>query len=184
MKEIIMWGRGGQGAVIASEMLAGAFAKEGKWVSAFPSFGPERRGAPVDAFIRFNEKKITTVSQIRHPDCLIVMDRMRANTTPEDPEMREGGILVLNISNDFIPAQFKGIDILGRIDATSIALEEIGRDISNSVMLGAFARATGWVGLDSLVSVLEEKFQEKLLKQNVRCMERGYEEIDLIKSGG
>ena len=179
MKEIIFHGRGGQGTVIASEMLAAGLANENKWVAAFPSFGPERRGAPVDAFIRFDDKPVTSVSEIKQPDCLMVLDRVRAIKTPDNPGVKPGGILILNVGADFTLKQYKEIGVIGRVDATNIAVEEIGRDISNSVMLGAFARATGWIGLEPLSKTLEEHFKGKLLTVNIRCLKRGYEEIVL-----
>ena len=183
MKEVRMMGRGGQGTVIASEMLAAALAEEGKWVSAFPSFGVERRGAPVDAFLRFGDRRITQVSLITKADCLVVLDRKRANAVFKSPELKPGGIMVLNMRT-VAQEIYEGIGVLGQIDATGVATEEIGRDISNTVMMGAFARCTGWVGLEAIVKILRGYFQGKLLEMNIRCLKRGYEEIRVINDGG
>ena len=175
MREIRMMGRGGQGTVIAAEMLAAALAEEGKWVSAFPSFGVERRGAPVEAFLRFGEKPITKVSLIEKADCLIVLDRKRALSVPTSPDLKlRGGF----------EKAYDGVSALGRIDATGVAAEEIGRDISNTVMMGAFARCTGWVSLEAIGKVLETYFRGKVLEDNIRCLNRGYKETTIIRHGG
>ena len=79
---------------------------------------------------------------------------------------------------------YEGIGILGLIDATAIATEEIGRDISNSVMMGAFAKGTGWVSVEAIGKALEGYFQGKLLQANLRCLQRGYEEIEIMNYGG
>jgi len=178
-----MMGRGGQGTVIAAEMLAAALAEEGKWVSAFPSFGVERRGAPVEAFLRFGEKPITKVSLIEKADCLIVLDRKRALSVPTSPDLKPGGIMVMNLRGGFEKA-YDGVSALGRIDATGVAAEEIGRDISNTVMMGAFARCTGWVSLEAIGKVFETYFRGKVLENNIRCLNRGYKETTIIRHGG
>lgn len=183
MNEIKMWGRGGQGTVMAAEILAFGLAEEGKWVAAFPSFGPERRGAPVDAFIRFNDRKVINVSEIIYPDCLAVFDRMRAISTPEDPQIKKGGMLILNVPIDFKTKPYKGLKNLAKVDATAIAVQEIGRDISNSGMLGALAKVTGWLSLSSLEKGLKEHFKGKLLDVNVRCLHRGYDEVEINQGG-
>jgi 2-oxoacid:acceptor oxidoreductase gamma subunit (pyruvate/2-ketoisovalerate family) len=183
MKEVRMMGRGGQGTVIAAEMLAAALAEEGKWVSAFPSFGVERRGAPVDAFLRFDNRPIAKVSLIEKADCLIVLDRKRANSLPESPELKPGAIMVLNVRTAAHKI-YGEIGVLGQIDATAVAMEEIGKDISNTVMMGAFARCTGWVGLEAIGKILEERFQGRLRDMNMKCLQRGYEEVRIVSCGG
>jgi 2-oxoacid:acceptor oxidoreductase gamma subunit (pyruvate/2-ketoisovalerate family) len=183
MKEVRIMGRGGQGTVIAAEMLAGALAEEGKWVSAFPSFGVERRGAPVDAFLRFGDKRITKVSLITEPDCLVVFDRKRASSVPKYPELKAGGIMILNVRRA-AHKSYEGIGILGLIDATALATEEIGRDISNTVMMGAFARCTGWVSVEAIGKILEGYFHGRLLQVNIQCLKRGYEEVEVMNYEG
>ncbi len=162
MIEIRFHGRGGQGAVIASKILAVAFFKEGKFAQSFPAFGVERRGAPVTAFLRVDDKKIYVRSNIYTPDHIIVLDPTLIAAANVTEGLKEGGWIVIN--SHLEPSQFKdklaGYRI-ATVDASKIAVEHrLGSrtaPIVNTAILGAFARATGLVKLDSVVeSILEE----------------------------
>jgi 2-oxoacid:acceptor oxidoreductase gamma subunit (pyruvate/2-ketoisovalerate family) len=139
MKEIRLHGRGGQGAAMASDMLASAFVKEGKYAASFPMFGFERRGMPVSAFLRFDDKPIREKTQIYAPDCLIIVDPGLWQQPMTHAGLKDGGIMVLNYSTPIKEPPNDKVGILARIDATGIALQEVGAAITNTCMMGAFA---------------------------------------------
>lgn len=153
MLEIRFHGRGGQGAVTASRILALAAFNEGKYVLSFPFFGTERRGAPVTSFTRIDEKRIFLRSQIYDPDAIVILDSSVMGSTDVMKGLREDGLLVINSSK---PHEEFGI---GRkvvtVDATSIAIRHnLGsraNPIVNTAILGAFAKADQNVSLDSIV---------------------------------
>lgn len=176
MKEIRLHGRGGQGVVVAARILASAFVREGKYGMAFPKFGFERRGAPVVAFARFDEKPIREKTQVYEPDCLIVADPRLIRSVDIFAGIRPDGILVMNAVEPVRERWHENLVAVVTVDATDIGLKEIGTPITNTCMLGAFVRATGWLELDSLLSSLGEYFDGSLLEKNKKCVQRGYEE--------
>jgi len=181
VKEIRLHGRGGQGVVMASEILATAFVAEGKYATAFPAFGTERRGAPVRAFVRLDSSPIRERTQIYHPDCLIFTDPFFRNVSEVYAGLNPGGILVLNSTEAVENSPNENVKIAGAIDATRIALEEIKRPSTNTCLIGAFAAATGWVSLGSLLLALKEFFSGIVLEGNTRCARRGFEEVKITK---
>jgi 2-oxoacid:acceptor oxidoreductase gamma subunit (pyruvate/2-ketoisovalerate family) len=183
MKEIRFHGRGGQGTVTGAEMLAYAFILEGKYASSFPSFGPERRGAPVAAFLRFDDKPIRETHQIYEPDCIVVLDPFQARLTSVFNGVRNQGIAILNTPRQTLECCPVTLSILGLVDATSLALEEMSRGIVNTCMLGVIARVTGWVSLDAVRGSLEKYFHGELLNTNVRLARRGYEGVRISIPG-
>lgn len=181
MKEIRLHGRGGQGAAIAAEMLAAAFVKEGKYAVAFPMFGFERRGAPVMAFVRFDDQPIRQRTQVYEPDCIIVFDPS-LRTSPEIfLGLRPEGTLILNIQHQPQQSPHPNVKTLGALDATGIALQVIGKPITNTCTLGAFASTTGWLKLESLQASFKDYFSGKLLEDNLRCAERGYQDVEVLE---
>lgn len=182
MKEIRWHGRGGQGAVVAARVLAIAMDKEGKSIMAFPKFGAERRGAPVMAFTGFDDKPIREKTQLYHPDCLVVIDSTLIHSVKNIFEgTKAGAILVVNAAEPVTEPYHHNLVTIGTVDATTIGLVEIGRPITNTPMLGAFARTTGWVQLNSILSGLEEYFTGTVLEKNIRCVQRAYEETKIAK---
>jgi len=179
MKEIRLHGRGGQGVVMGAEMLAYAFVLEGKYASSFPTFGAERRGAPVAAFLRFDDKPIRETHQIYEPDCLIVLDPFIARTPTIFDGLKGEGIAVMNTPKQRLESWPAALNIIGLVDATALALEEIGRGIVNTCMLGVMARATGWVKLESIIASLDMNFEGKLLRKNEDLVRRGYESVKI-----
>lgn len=177
MKEIRLHGRGGQGAAIAAEMLAAALVKEGKYAVAFPMFGFERRGAPVMAFVRLDDKPIRQRTQVYEPDCVILFDPSLRHSPEIYHGLRPGGMLVMNIPHHPQQSLHPNLVTIGSLDATGVALQEIGRPITNTCVLGAFASATGWLKLDSLEAGFKDYFAGKLLEGNLRCAQRGYREV-------
>lgn len=184
MKEVRLIGRGGQGVVMAAEILSQALALESKYVAAFPSFGVERRGAPVFASLRFNGQNIREITQVYHPDCVIVFDRKQSRTLGDGLKgIKSDGIVILNLPDkDPPPGLLESVAAVVLIDANTIALKEIGRSISNTCMLGTFAKATEWVKLDSVTDSLGKYFSEKILQNNLNAAVKGYEKMRIFHS--
>ncbi len=180
MKEIRIHGRGGQGAVTAARMLASAFVNEGKFVASFPMYGFERRGAPVQAFTRLDDKPIREKTQVYNPDCMVVIDPTLLKLSTLFSGLKPHGILVVNSAN-FNTQADKNLEIAGVVNATQIAVEEIGRDIPNTCLLGAFAATTQWVKLESIISCLKDYLSGDMLQRNIRSCERGYQEVKVLK---
>lgn len=181
MKEIRIHGRGGQGGVMIVRMLAAAIVLEGKWASGFPSFGMERRGAPIIAFARFDDKRIWEKCRVYNPDCLVVIDSSLISSPMLFDGISPDCTLVLNTHDRVKKQLHKNIRVLGAVDATKIGLEEVGMAVTNTPMLGAFASTTGWVKLDSLLSVLGDYFTGDKLEQNKKCVERGFKEAESVR---
>ena len=167
--------------MVAARVLATALDKEGKPVMAFPKFGAERRGAPVMAFTAFDTQPIREKTELYHPDCLIVIDHLLIRSVDVFQGIKPDGILVINTADTVTQKYHPNLSVVGAVDATRIGLEEIGRPITNTTMLGAFARTTGWVKLDSVLSGLEQYFSGSSLEKNIKCARRGYEETRVTK---
>lgn len=178
MYEIRFHGRGGQGAVLASKILAKALVEEGKHVKAIPSFGFERRGAPVSAFLRFDDHPIRKTTNIYHPDCVICLDPTLPNSVDIFSGVQPGGVWVQATRK--APEQVDlpaGLSLVGFCDAFGIALEVFGRPITNTIMLGSLAGTTGIVSLDALARGMESvAFRDAALEKNVTAVRRGYDE--------
>jgi len=176
--EIRWHGRGGQGAVTSAELLAQAAISEGKYAQAFPSFGPERRGAPVLAFVRISHKQpIRVRAEIAQPDIVVVLDPGLLRIVNVTSGLKTKGMVVVNTSKqaEQIRQEFSINWSLATIDATKIARELLGVPIVNTTMLGALLRATGVVKLESLLEPLRQRFG-RLAERNVNAMKRAYEE--------
>jgi pyruvate ferredoxin oxidoreductase gamma subunit len=171
MIEIRIHGRGGQGSVIAAEIIAKAAVKEGKYGQSFPMFGPERRGAPVQAFARISEEEIRIRGMIHEPDVVIVLDRKLLDVVDVGDGLKEEGILIINSPSGADMGKRKVVSI----DATKIAIECIGRPITNTPMLGAFSKATGLIKIDTLEEVIREEFNKELAEKNVKAVRLAWE---------
>lgn len=178
-KEIRFHGRGGQGAVMAAKMLASVMAREGKHVASFPMYGFERRGMPVIAFTRFNDQIIREKTQIYTPDCLMVIDPTLLSLETLFTGLKPGGILILNSPTQLATQPSANLEKVGIINATDVALCEIGRDIPNTCLIGAMAKTTGWFSLDSVIKGMEDYLSGSMLKKNIRNAERGYNEVEV-----
>ena len=180
MKEIRLHGRGGQGAVTAADMIATAAILSGKYGVSLPMYGTERRGAPVVSFVRIDDSKIRLKTQIYTPECLIVLDSGQKDKPPIYEGLRSGGILVLNLSQ--VPQKNLNPKVgkAGYVDATKIAMEEIGIPAFNTCILGAFIATTSWLELEALISAIEQSFSGKLLERNVKSAQRGYKEVKIV----
>ncbi len=179
MRELRIHGRGGQGSVTAAELIATAAVTAGVYSQAFPAFGVERRGAPVQAFVRFSDEKIRLRSQIYEPDYIIVQDSTLIHDVNVFSGMSEGGIAIINTEKDGAYDLPKGVKLIA-IDATKIALEEIGLPITNTTLMGAFAAASGEITLEALEGAIKERFHKKLADTNIAAAKRAYA---MIKEG-
>lgn len=181
MYEIRLHGRGGQGAVMASGILAAGLVEEGKFAVAIPSFGFERRGAPVAAFLRCDEREIRRLTNITRPDCILCIDPTVARSVDIYAGLKAGGTLVQTTHRQFDELMLPDwLGTVGLCDAVAIALDIFRRPITNTVMLGAFARTTGLVSLEALQRALRNsEFRDAGLEQNLLALERGYREVTI-----
>lgn len=169
--EIRFHGRGGQGAVTAANLLADAAVREGKYAQAFPYFGAERRGAPVVAFARISDEPIETHSRIENPDIVVVLDPRLFELAPVTEGLKENGLIIANAKEK---PPIEGPYEIYCVDATAIALDlglvVSGWPVVNTVMLGAFSKATGLVGLESVVEAVKARFPGKLGERNAEAI--------------
>jgi len=181
--EIRWHGRAGQGAKSASQFLTEAAEESGKYSTSFPEYGAERTGAPMKAFNRIADVPIRLRSDIENPDVVCVID----DTLLKNPEITSGlsedKLLLVNTTRSIEEVRkltkFKGK--IGVVPATEIALEEIGRPIPNTTMIGALIRATDVVPIDAVKQKIRaafaRKFSESVVQANIRALERGYQEV-------
>lgn len=183
MKRIIeiRWhGRGGQGAWTASELLAKAAVYEGKYIQSFPEFGPERMGAPVTAFTRISFEPIKLHCAIYNPDVVVVLDQTLMKTVPVAEGLSEDGKIVVNSKDS--PLEIKQrLGVVDKIEvwtvpATEIAVKILRAPITSTAMLGAVARATGIVSLESIKRTVEERFRRDIAEKNFAVIEESYRE--------
>lgn len=180
LSEIRWHGRGGQGAVTASQILAAAALLDGKYVQAFPEFGPERAGAPVRAFTRISDEPINIHSQIYTPDVVVVIDPTLLKTANVTEGLKKGGKLIVN--TDKTPEEVKkevnvqDVEVY-TVNATRIALDVIGRALFNTPMLGALIKATGVTSLDSVIKETRSRFPGPIGDKNVEMIKRAFEGV-------
>jgi len=179
MIEIRLHGRGGQGAVTASRLLATAAFLEDKHSQSIPMYGTERRGAPVTAFVRIGEKDKMVRSLIHEPDYVVVLDSLLRKTVNITEGLKDDGMLILNSS---VPPE--EIELLkpykvATVDATGIALETLGRPITNTAILGAFVKATGEIRLESIIDAVKQQWKGSLGELNVKAVEAAYEATEV-----
>jgi len=180
LKEIRIYGRGGQGSVTAADLLAHAAFMEGKWVQAFPYFGAERRGAPVKAFARISDEPILVHSQIYTPDYVIVLDHAIYKVVDVTEGLKKNGIIIVNTTKRPEEIGLKGWRI-ATVDATGIALElnllVAGLPVVNTAIAGAFAKATGEVKLANVLKAIKETWTGGAGEKNARAAELAYERL-------
>jgi pyruvate ferredoxin oxidoreductase gamma subunit len=177
--EIRWHGRGGQGAVTTAELLAQAAISEGKYAQAFPSFGPERRGAPVQAFNRIDSREPVRIrADITQPDCVVVLDPGLLGKVNVTSGLKEGGWVIVNTRKTAgqIKTEFGIKNPVAVINATRIAREVLGVPIVNTTMLGAVVKMTGIIDKKSAHAPLEKRFG-RLGERNIKAMETAYEQV-------
>ena len=185
--EIRWHGRGGQGAKTAALLLADAALASGKYVQAFPEYGPERMGAPVASFDRLSAKPILLHSGVTSPHIVIVLDPTLVDSIDVTEGVPQDGVIIVNTEKS--PSDIKkALGITGSIkvftvDASRISTETIGRDIPNTPMLGALVKATAILDfkemLEDMKKKLEKKFRTKpeVIEGNIKAIERAYNEV-------
>ncbi len=178
MIEIRIHGRGGQGSVTAAKLIAVAAFYDGKFSQGFPNFGVERRGAPVTAFTRIDNKFIRLRSQIYNPDYIIIQDSSLIDGVDVFEGAKAGTIVLINTeksASDFRTP--KGVEIK-TIPALKIALEVIGKPIINTILLGAFAGLANTVKIESVEQAICEQFSDADIREkNIKAARRGFELI-------
>ncbi len=177
MIEFRFHGRGGQGAVTSAELLAHAAINEGRFAQAFPSFGPERRGAPVIAFARIDEKQIRNRTIVQKPDVVCVLDPSILSIVDVAAGMDAKGTLVINWGHSVarLREEFDLKCRLALVGADQIAREVIGRVITNTTMLGALIKATGATGAKPLEEAIHKRFG-RIAARNIAAFRRALEE--------
>lgn len=163
----------------AAELIAVAAFKSGVYSQAFPAFGVERRGAPVQAFVRFSDSRIRLRSQVYEPDYIIVQDSSLIKDVDVFSGLKEGGIAIINTEKALkfpVPERAKIITI----DATSIALEMLGVPITNTSLMGAFAAASGEISVEALEEAIRDRFTGSLAEKNINAANRAF---TLVKEG-
>jgi pyruvate ferredoxin oxidoreductase gamma subunit/2-oxoisovalerate ferredoxin oxidoreductase gamma subunit len=173
MIEIKFWGRGGQGAVTATELLAVAASMGGKYSQAFPFFGVERRGAPVKSFCMIDDKPIRIHQYVYNPKYVVILDASLIGRPDILEGFKKDGIVVVNTEKQKNQLKLK-VKNLFVVDATSIAIKNIGVPIVNTAMLGAFIKATNLVPLDAVKEAIKERFSPPLAEKNIKAIEECY----------
>lgn len=179
MQEIRFHGRGGQGTVTSAEFLAQAAIMQGKYARAFPSFGAERRGAPVTAYCRISKKPIYLRSVIEYPDIVVVQDSSLFRSFDVASGLSKDGILIVNSTND--PSSFAAGELqkVVTVDASRIALDFLKLPITNTVLLGALVRVAGIISMDSLIMAIKRRFNEEMALHNILALKRAFQEAVL-----
>ncbi|MDR3204608.1 MAG: 2-oxoacid:acceptor oxidoreductase family protein [Deltaproteobacteria bacterium] len=177
MLEIRFHGRGGQGAVTSAELMAQTAIGMGKFAQAFPSFGPERRGAPVTAFLRISPKPIRIREKVYEPNVVVVLDPTVMNVTRVDQGLKADGLLVINSHRtaEEIKKQYGFTQKVATIDAMRIALEILKVPITNTVMLGAFSKVMGEATPKDVEEPFNHRFGGALASKNLEAFKKAYE---------
>ncbi len=181
MKEVKIYARAGQGAITTAGILGNAIFKSGRFSYAFPYFGAARMGAPMNAFLRYDDKQIRLRCQVYNPDYILVVDKSLAQDKGAFAGLKADGVVVVdddkdNISSYSLPEDGQKIFC---VPAGKIAQEVIGRPLGNTVILGAFAAATGEIDLENLLAAIEERFSSKgdIAQRNKEAVKRGFDYI-------
>jgi len=181
--EICWHGRGGQGVVTASEILAETVVAEDMYVKAFPEFGPERMGAPIKAFTRISERPIRLHTQVYEPDVVVVLDGTLIGKVDVAKGLQKGGIILANY--DGTPEELQkaiGTDAeCHTVNALKISMEEIGRPVANTAMLGALLKFRPVVPFETIEEHVKLKFKgklnEKAINANINALRRAHKEV-------
>lgn len=180
--EVIFFARGGQGAKTASELVAHSAVLEGKYVKAFPFFGPERSGAPTKMFLRISEKEIRTQEPVLDPDVVVVMDETVMESQDVVVNLDRNESLIVNSKRRPEEIRSSAPNFKGKInaiDATGIALEITGNPNPNMVLVGQLIKISEAISVESAAEIFREVFTEKLGKdlteKNIKAMQAGYD---------
>ena len=187
MIEIRFHGRGGQGTVVASILLAKAFFQAGYFAQSFPFFGVERRGAPVEAYLRLDKSKILIRTNVYTPDHVVVLDHTLLGSVDVTHGLKQGGVILINAKKGSIEMkEFTGYR-LAVVDATKIALRNnVGtrtHPIVNTSLMGALSKILGMPPMDAVTSVIRKEVPGKP-DENSKAAEEAYDEVRLYSLSG
>lgn len=177
-EQIRIHGRGGQGVVTAAELIAIAAFYEGKYAQAFPNFGVERSGAPIQSYVRISDQEIITHEQIYKPSVLIIADATLIGHVDVFSGSDKNTIIIINGQRENYPNLKLKTKKIYFAPATETALEIFGKNIVNTIILGAFAKHTGLISLKSLEDAIKEKFKDKgeeIIRKNIQAIDKIYE---------
>lgn len=186
--EIRWHGRGGQGAKTGAFLLAESMIEQGKYAQGFPDYGPERMGAPIRGYNRISDDPIRVHSGVESPDIVVVLDATLIATGTITAGLKPESVVIVNSHES--PEQIKkqlGVDgnNVFTVDATGIALAEIGRPIPNTPMIGALLKVTELAELGKMSAILTKKFKGKIsdemVEGNLRALKRAYQEVKQAK---
>lgn len=184
--EVRWHGRAQQGIVTAAKVLGEACLRAGKFVQAFPEFGPERMGAPVRAYNRVSDEPIRLHSQVQNPRYVLIADPTLINVAGVTDGAPDDAIFIVNTPKSASDMRKElGLSVktakVYTLDASKISMETIGRNMPNTPLLGALARATTIIPLDALLDNFKEnyakKFPAKVIEGNINAMNRGFNEV-------
>ncbi len=178
--EVRWHGRGGQGIVTVSRLLAQAALLDGKYVQAFPEFGPERAGAPVTGFTRISDEPISIHSRIYNPNVVVLVDPTLLGKVDVTQGLVKGGTIVANTEKEpqALKEDLKVEDIkVYTVNAARIALDILGRPIYNTAMLGALLKVIPLASMNSMIKVVKERFPGTIGEKNVAVIKRAYKEV-------
>ncbi len=175
MKEIRIHGRGGQGAVLAAELMVVAAFEDGKYGQAFPAFGGERRGAAVQAFIRLDSRPIRVRYRVHTPDWILVLDPSLLEMTDVLQGLKPDGRVLINSEKSPAALPWSAAALVHRVPATRIALEVLGQPLVNPAMLGAFCAASGAISLAAIQTAFCRRFPGEMGEKNCRAAEMAYD---------
>lgn len=186
--EIRWHGRGGQGAITAAKILAhAAFLAGYRGVTAAPTFGAERRGAPVSASTRISRDPVMVVSQVEEPDAVVVLDQTLLKHDDVTSGLRDGGWVIVNSQQGPKDLGIKGNFNVATADATRVCRElgltVAGQTVVNTAILGAFVRATSLVDMPSLEQAVRDRFPGRAAGKNLAAIDRTYKMTKLRKAG-
>ncbi len=187
MKELleVRWhGRGGQGAVTAAKVLAESAIVDGKFIQAFPEYGPERAGAPVRSFTRISKEPIYIHSQVTDPKVVVVLDPTLLEVINVTEGLTEDGILIINTNESPKDIKerlkIKNIKVF-TVSATDIAIKELKRNIPNTPMIAALLKVTGILKIEKVCSNFKSKYSKKfnpeIIEGNLRAMKSAYDSV-------
>ncbi len=186
--EVRWHGRGGQGAKTAALLFGEAAMETGKYIQAFPEYGPERTGAPVKAFNRLSDKPIRIHTQVTNPDVVVVLDASLLESINVAEGLKKEGVILVNTQETAkaIKEKLKVDDAkVAVVDATKIAVEILKKNVPNTVMLGAMVKVTGALEWNPMLKSIHEKMDEKfrgredIVNGNIDAIKRAYDEVEV-----
>ncbi len=182
--EMIFFARAGQGAKTAAEIIAQAAMSEGKYIQAFPYYGPERSGAPTKAYVRISDKPIRIHEPITDPDLVVVLDEtlLASQNVGNNLDKNESLIIATNKGPEEIRNLIKNFEgKINPVDALGIALKTTGQPSINSVIMGKIIKVSEVTRLESVIGefrkIFERKIGKELTEKNIQAIQAGYDSL-------